>query len=258
MCSPTYFGVEYVINPWMQHNVGAVDHTVSLSQWTQLYHALSQWADVRLVEPQPRLPDMTFVANAGHIDSDAGIAVVSHFAHGARAGESQHWATWFEGQGLRTIMPPWPFEGQGDLLKDPQGRLWMGHGFRSSVQAHQWLESTLNRSVELLRLVDPRWYHLDTALAPLDQRTVMWYPAAFDQVSQQKIRQSWSRHVELSQADAVNFAANAVVIDQHILLNTVSSGLKSRLTKMGFDVTMLNLDQFLRSGGAAKCLTLTW
>jgi N-dimethylarginine dimethylaminohydrolase len=63
MCPPTYFTVDYAINPWMDPGV-RVDRDLAVAQWRELRQAyLALGHRVDLVEPAPGLPDMVFAAN---------------------------------------------------------------------------------------------------------------------------------------------------------------------------------------------------
>jgi N-dimethylarginine dimethylaminohydrolase len=259
MCPPKYFGVEYVINPWMEGQLHAVDVNVAFAQWSQLQMLLSEHATVAFLPPVPGLPDLVFTANAALIYSNT--AVLSSFRYPERQPESKHFANWLAADGfrVRTLPPNVLFEGAGDALldrKDPL--LWFGHGLRSDISAKQYLEEATGLEVQALRLQDPSFYHLDTCFCPLEHGYVMYYPAAFDQQSQQAIedRVPANRRILLSASDARQFAGNTVNIGNTIILNGAGPELTNRLNACGFQVKVTPLTQFLRAGGAAKCLSL--
>jgi lysine-ketoglutarate reductase/saccharopine dehydrogenase-like protein (TIGR00300 family) len=152
-----------------------------------------------------------------------------------------------------------PFEGAGDALFDREGRwLWAGYGFRSELDSHPYLAKWLDVEVLSLRLMDDRFYHLDTCFCPLSNGYLLYYPPAFDAYSNRLIemRVPAEKRIAISEPDAVNFACNAVNIDRVVVLNKASTDLKQRLGQAGFTVLETPLTEFLKAGGAAKCLTL--
>ncbi len=167
----------------------------------------------------------------------------------------------FEKQGYTVYELPkdLPFEGAGDALLDREGRwLWAGYGFRSELDSHPYLAKWLNIEVISLRLSDERFYHLDTCFCPLTGGYLLYYPPAFDSYSNKVIemRVAPEKLIAIEEADAINFACNAVNINKIVVINKVSDLLKKRLTKVGFEIVETPLTEFLKAGGAAKCLTL--
>ncbi|HLO49442.1 MAG TPA: arginine deiminase-related protein, partial [Kamptonema sp.] len=259
MCAPEHYDVDYVINPWMEGNVHKSSRDRAADQWEKLYHVLKDNAIVDLVTPEKGWPDMVFTANAGLILGD--IAVLSRFYHKERQGEEPYFKAWFESHGFTVHELPkdLPFEGAGDALLDREGRwLWAGYGFRSELDSHPYLAKWLNIEVLSLRLVDERFYHLDTCFCPLTGGYLLYYPPAFDSYSNKVIemRVAPEKLIPIEEADAVNFACNAVNIDKVVVMNKISESLKSRMANAGFKVIETPLTEFLKAGGAAKCLTL--
>jgi N-dimethylarginine dimethylaminohydrolase len=259
MCPPRLYDVDYVINPWMAGNVHRSSRQQATAQWERLHSALSAIAHVLLVDPQPGSPDMVFTANAGLVRD--GIVALSSFHHPERQGEEPHFRRWFHESGFEVSELPraTPFEGEGDALFEADGsRLWAGHGPRTREDSHWHLIDLLALEVVSLRLVDPRFYHLDTCFCPLSNGDVMYYPAAFDAESQKRIeaRSPASKRICVSEADALLFACNAVNVGRTILLNKISTDLRIELQSRGFHVIEVELTEFLKAGGAAKCLVL--
>ncbi|MBD2068651.1 TIGR00300 family protein [Leptolyngbya sp. FACHB-671] len=259
MCSAHHYEVDYVINPWMEGNIHKSSRDRALEQWQQLYNVLTQHATVDLVKPQVGVPDMVFTANAGLVLGDT--VVLSRFFHKERQGEEPFFKQWFEEQGytVHELPKDLPFEGAGDALLDREGRwLWAGYGFRSELDSHPYLAKWLDIEVVSLRLMDERFYHLDTCFCPLTDGYLLYYPPAFDAYSNRLIemRVPEAKRIAVEEADAVNFACNAVNIDRTIVMNIASDSLKDRLAKVGFEVLETPLTEFLKAGGAAKCLTL--
>ena len=260
MCAPTYYDVEYVINPWMEGNVHAASKTRACEQWTALHKELSTRAAVRLVEGVSGWPDMVFTANAGLRRGNE--VALSRFQFAERQGEAEHFAEWFLQAGLlvREMPEGMPFEGEGDALWAVDGsRLWAGWGFRTALESHRELEQWWDVPVESLRLADPRFYHLDTCFAPLPNGDVMYFPAAFDAASLARIEAVYGpeRRVTVSEADAATFCCNAVCLGDELVMNHVSPELRAQLEGRSFRVCETPLDEFLKAGGAAKCLVMT-
>ena len=259
MCHPKHYEVDYVINPWMAGNVHRSSRQRATRQWEQLRSALRQVARVELVEPQPGSPDMVFTANAGLVRD--GIVALSSFHHRERQGEEPHFRRWFSESGfaVRDIPRVTPFEGEGDALFEADGsRLWAGFGPRTLEDSHQRLTELWGVEVVSLRLVDPRFYHLDTCFCPLSSGDVTYYLPAFDRESQLKIEARYSnkQRIQVAEADALRFACNAVNVGRTILLNEISDELSAELELRGFQIVQLDLTEFLKAGGAAKCLVL--
>ena len=259
MCPPDHYEVDYVINPWMAGNVHRSSRERASEQWEQLHRAMRQIARVELVEPQPGSPDMVFTANAGLVRD--GIVALASFHHRERQGEEPHFRRWFSDSGfaVRDIPRMTPFEGEGDALFEADGsRLWAGYGPRTLEDSHRQLTDLWGVEVVSLRLVDPRFYHLDTCLCPLANGDMMYYLPAFDHESQLKIEARYSRKqlIQVSEADALRFACNAVNVGRTILLNQISDELCAELELRGFQIVQLELTEFLKAGGAAKCLVL--
>ena len=259
MCAPRLYDVNYVINPWMEGNLHQSSRERAHAQWDQLHAALSRIARVLLIEPAPGWPDMVFTANAGLVHHDA--VAISRFHHAERQGEEPHFRQWFSEAGYRLLelARETPFEGEGDALFSADNtRLWVGHGPRTAAASHDALRAAWNVEVTSLHLVDPRFYHLDTCFAPLTGGFLLYYPAAFDAASLRAIEAFYppSKRIAVSEADALCFACNAVNVGRTLLLNHISPDLRTRLEAGGFTVIEIALDEFLKAGGAAKCLVM--
>ncbi|MDB9332323.1 TIGR00300 family protein [Nodularia spumigena CS-591/04] len=259
MCAPDHYDVDYVINPWMEGNIHKSSRDRAVEQWQKLYHILKQHAIVDLVPPQIGWPDMVFTANAGLVLGQN--VVLSRFLHKERQGEEPFFQNWFEENGYTVNLLPkdLPFEGAGDALLDREGRwLWAGYGFRSELDSHPYLAKWLDIEVLSLRLIDERFYHLDTCFCPLANGYLLYYPGAFDAYSNRLIemRVAPEKRIAITEADAVNFACNTVNVESIVIMNKASNALKARLADVGFRVIETPLTEFLKAGGAAKCLTL--
>lgn len=232
MCPPDHYDVDYVINPWMEGNIHKSSRDRAVEQWEKLHHVLKDHALVDLVNPEKGWPDMVFTANAGLVLGKN--VVLSRFYHKERQGEEPYFKKWFEDQGYTVYELPkdLPFEGAGDALLDREGRwLWAGYGFRSELDSHPYLAKWLDIEVLSLRLIDERFYHLDTCFCPLAGGYLLYYPPAFDSYSNRLIemRVAPEKRIAIAEADAVNFACNAVNVDDVVVMNKISDSLKQRL-----------------------------
>lgn len=259
MCAPNHFEVAYVINPWMEGNIACSRGDAAMHQWNALARLIGAVANVERIPPAAGVPDMVFTANAGLVLGDK--FVLSRFRHAERRGEEPHFAKWFGAHGFQvlTLPPDMHFEGAGDALLDRElPLLWLGYGHRSSASCAPLLSDGLDIDVEPLRLIDERFYHLDTCFCPLEGGYLMYYPQAFDVASQARIaaRVPAERRIAVTDADAFDFACNAVESSGSIFLNRASAALVGELQSRGFSVYQTELSEFMKAGGSAKCLTL--
>jgi len=255
MCPPDYYGIEYEINPWMSRSRGSSPERAH-GQWQTLYDTLcGLGVTVELMEPRPGLPDLVFTANAGLVFSQRFFS--SRFRHEVRARETPYFDAWFAGHGFTVEHLPEGmfFEGAGDALFC--GRtLFAGYRIRSDVHGHQFLARTLRRQVLPLELVDPRFYHLDTCFCPLAPGEAIYFPAAFDAYGQRVLNTHVPRLLAVKEAEAVRFGCNAVVVGRTVIVNTGCETLAGDLRGWGYEPVAVELDEFLKAGGSAKCLTL--
>jgi N-dimethylarginine dimethylaminohydrolase len=253
MTPPTFFAVEYAINPWMDAGA-AVDVGRATAQWERLrqtYIRLGHRVDV--VEPVAGLPDMVYAANGGFIAHD--IAVVARFRFTERAGESRAYASWMSSVGYRPVSTRHVNEGQGDLLLIGDMVL-AGYGFRTDPRAHAEIAAALRMPVVSLELVDPRFYHLDTALAVLDEHTIAYYPPAFSESAQTQLRALFADAIIVGTADAYLFGLNAVSDGRHVVLPAAATGFAHQLRAAGFEPIGVDLSELRKGGGSVKCCTL--
>ena len=256
MCPPDYYGIEYEINPWMNRQVQP-DRDLARQQWQVLQDLLESKLDgvVELIEPRPGLPDMVFTANAGFVE--AGLFIPSRFRFKARQGEEHWFREWFVDRGftVRELPGEWVFEGFGDALPWLD-RIFAGYRFRSDIQSHSALGKLLGREVLSLELTDSRFYHLDTCLCPLSGGEVVYFPGAFDEYGLGALRGlvGEERLVAVNEAEALRFCCNSVQVGRRIVMNAGDPELTARLNGRGYEVFECELSEFLKSGGAARCL----
>lgn len=262
MCEPRFFEVCYVINPWMEGNLGRVNRELAKQQWGNLYDIVAGLASVSLIEPVAALPDMVFTANAGLVHSQKNgekEVIISSFRHAERQPEAKFFESFFASRGYRVrhLKESTIFEGAGDALFDSQERLWVGSGIRSEPQALDGIVDMLNIEACGLELVDPRWYHLDTAFCPLPQGQAIAYEKAFARKSVDALDHAFGANIIwVAEQDARNFACNAISIGRSIIMHSASAELKFTLKQRGFEVIESDVSEFIKAGGACKCLTL--
>jgi len=255
LCPPDYYGIEYEINPWMSRARGA-DKPLVQAQWKGLFDTLSGLeCKVELIPPQPKLPDMVFTANAGLTVGRRFIP--SNFRHKERAGEASHFARWMEERGFEIIWLPKDlyFEGEGDALFAGDV-LFCGYKFRSDINSHRAVADILGCLVISVELVDPRFYHIDTCFCPLPDGGAVWFPAAFDEYGQRAIRDRLHDLIDVAPEEAAHFSCNAVVLDRDIVLPEGAPKLVAALRDRGYTCHPLPMSEFLKAGGACKCLTM--
>ena len=258
VCPPNYFGIEYEINPWMRLS-NTVNPERAQAQWHRLMNVLEQETGAMLerIQPVPGLPDMTFTANAGIVSGR--LAVPSRFRYLERQREERYFEAWFREHGYDVILleEGLYFEGAGDLLGFPD--IWFGgYRQRSDVRAFPRLSEIFGREIIPLELVNPYFYHLDTCFCPLSGGELLYYPPAFDPYAQAVIadRIEKDRRLAVPEEEAFRFACNAVCVETHIAIPDGCAETMKLLEERGYQPHPLVLDEFMKSGGSAKCLTL--
>lgn len=247
---PQFYGVNYSINPWMDVN-NSVDRHKALHQWNQLDGTLRR-LKVRVVQGKPRrdLPDMVFTANAGFF-LKAEIVVLSNFKHGERKGEEFWFEKLFNEEGYYVRKVDLNFEGAGDCLYFGD-KLIGGYGFRTDEAVYQ----TLAPGILACELVDPYFYHLDTCYCPLQGKDYLIWPGAFSSEALVKIRSLDGNEIAVPEEEAKKFACNSVVIEKNVILPSDCYKTEDMLKQAGYTTFPLPMSEFIKSGGACKCLTL--
>jgi N-dimethylarginine dimethylaminohydrolase len=253
MCPPTYFDVVYSINPWMDP-AQAVDHDEVTAQWAALRAAYGAHGhQVELIEPGPGLPDMVFAANSALVLD--GVAYLARFQHAERRGEESLYAQWFEANGFTVQRAAHVHEGEGDFAVAGDVIL-AGTGFRTDRAAHDEVARVFGREVVSLRLVDPRFYHLDTALFVLDDARIAYFPGAFDADSRRELQRRYPDAFVADEVDAVAFGLNATSDGHAVFLPAAAKGLAKRVADAGYEPIPIALTETIRAGGSVKCCTL--
>ena len=253
MCPPEFFTVEYAINPWMNP-----DHPVELplarQQWEELRRTyVSLGHTVRTISPEPGLPDMVFAANGATVIG--GKVLGARFKHPERHHEGAAYMNWFSRGGYPVVQPVHVNEGEGDIVFAGRA-VFAGYGFRSDEAVREEIGDMFGLPVISLRLVDPRFYHLDTAMVVLDEDTAAYYPAAFDDVSQAALAAHFGELIEAKDEDAEVLGLNGISDGRNVVLPVQATGLAAQVRDAGFDVVTVDLSEFRKAGGGPKCCTL--
>ncbi|MGK5629091.1 dimethylargininase [Streptomyces sp. URMC 123] len=253
MCPPAHFEVTYSINPWMDPTK-PVDLPLAMAQWEDLRDRyLSLGHTVEVLEPRPDLPDMVFAANGATVVD--GRVLGARFAHAERAREAEVHLEWFRSHGFIEVREPEHInEGEGDFAVTDSWLL-AGRGFRSSPLSHPEAQEFFGRPVIGLDLVDPRYYHLDTALSVLSGDDVMYYPGAFSPGSRAVLARLFPDALIADEEDAAALGLNAVSDGRHVLLPQGAVGLCQRLRERGYEPIGMDLSELLKGGGSVKCCT---
>ena len=253
MCEPAHFEVVYVINPWMDPARGSSAER-AVEQWGTVRAAYEAAGHrVEYIEAAPGLPDMVFAANSAVVAD--GVAWLARFRHEERRGEEALYADWFRGHGFDVRVAERVHEGEGDFAL--AGDVFLaGTGFRTEVGAHREAERVFEREVVTLELVDPRYYHLDTALFVVGPDQIAYNPAAFSDASVAELRRRYPDAYLATARDAEAFGCNATCDGANVFLPAGADDLARALARDGFTVVPLDLSELRKAGGSVKCCTL--
>lgn len=262
MCRPEHFTVSYSINPWMRP-ADPTDTAKAVTQWQALYDAyVALGHEVRLIDGVPGLPDMVYTANGGFVID--GVAYGPKFRFAERADEAEPFMDWFAANGFRVARPEEVNEGEGDFLL-VGNTILAGTGFRSTGDSHREVGEVFGREVVSLTLVDPRFYHLDTAIAVLDpvegpggveKANIAYLPGAFDEASQKILAERYPDAIRVSDADGDVFGLNSASDGYNVFISPRAKGFEAQLRERGYNPVPIDLSELLLGGGGIKCCTL--
>ncbi|WP_374222198.1 dimethylargininase [Microbacterium esteraromaticum] len=264
MCRPEHFTVSYKINPWMEP-AKPTDTAKALEQWQKLYDLYIELGhEVELIEPLAGYPDMVYTANGGFVID--GRAYVPEFYFEQRQGEAPAFAEWFRANGFDTVLPQEVNEGEGDFLLAGDVIL-AGTGFRSAGDSHREVHEVFGREVVTLTLVDPRFYHLDTALTVLDpvvghenggpeRANIAYLPGAFDEASQRILAERFPDAILVADEDGAVFGLNSASDGYNVIISPRAKGFEKQLRERGYNPLTVDLSELLLGGGGIKCCTL--
>jgi N-dimethylarginine dimethylaminohydrolase len=255
LCRPTYFTVDYVINPHMQPYT--VDAKKAMQEWEGLVKTLESLnIKVDVIDQQPDVPDMVFATDQGIVRD--GAILLANFRYPQRQKERIYYREWFRNNGfrLRSLSNIFPFEG-GDTLFFAD-MLFVGTGFRASVSSCEELAQKLGIDVMPLRLVDPFFYHLDMGFLPIDEKTAFYFPPAFSKNSQNLLKRLVPNLHELSDEEVHSYAANSFVSGKDIVISDETpNSFQDKLKEIGLTVHRVDVSEFKKAGGGIHCLINT-
>lgn len=256
LCPPDYYDIEYEINPWM-HISNKVDKSKVENAYNQIKDLyVSLGVEVYEIEAAKGLPDMVYTANFGQV---AGTQFIrSNFKYEQRRKEADLASEYFQKKfGFETVALPEDifFEGQGDLLNDGN-RFFFGWGKRSDKRAKPFLEKYIGREVIDFELVNPYFYHLDTALTPLSPEIVVYNPQSFTKEGIDTIHKTFKTYIETNEVDSKVIACNMVRVGKHVVHGAgISAELQEALTNLGFVLHAIDTTEYIKGGGSVKCVS---
>jgi N-dimethylarginine dimethylaminohydrolase len=262
MCRPEYFTVTYEINPWM-HKADPTDTSKAVRQWQTLYDTYIELGhEIELIDPIPGLPDMVYTANGGFIIDGTALGV--RFSVDERRGEERPFMDRFAELGFEVVEPVAAQEGEGDILLVGDTIL-AGYGFRSSIESHREISEVFGREVVSLKLIDPRFYHLDTAISVLDpvegpggveKANIAYLEHAFDEPSQRILAERFPDAIRVADEDGAVFGLNSASDGLNVIISPRAKGFEAQLRERGYNPVLVDLSELLLGGGGIKCCTL--
>jgi len=262
MCRPEHFTVSYTINPWMEP-ANPTDTAKAVAQWQKLFDTYIELGhEVHLIDPVEGLPDMVYTANGGFIIDN--VAYGAKFRFQERVPEGPAFMDWFRANGFEVAEPVEVNEGEGDFLLVGDTIL-AGTGFRSTGDSHRELADVFGKEVVSLSLVDPRFYHLDTAISVLDpvegpggveKANIAYLPGAFDERSQAILRERYPDAIRVADADGAVFGLNSASDGLNVIISPRATGFEAQLRERGYNPVLVDLSELLLGGGGIKCCTL--
>lgn len=258
MCRPDYFTVSYSINPFMHPDL-PTDTALAVAQWESVRDAyLELGHDVEYLTPVPGLVDMVFAANGGFTAD--GRAYVARFTYPERRPEADFFRAWFATHGFETHGAVAGNEGEGDFAL-AGGLILAGFGFRSTLESHDELRRVFDHEVLSLRLVDPRFYHLDVALTVLDSEAsdgparIAYLPSAFDAESRDLLAARFPDSIIVAEEEAAILALNSVSDGRNVVVAQDAVEYRQALVAAGYQPIPVDLSELLKSGGGVKCVS---
>jgi N-dimethylarginine dimethylaminohydrolase len=259
MCRPDYYTVSYRINPWM-HPEDPTSTQTALDQWKTLYNTyVGLGFDVKLIDPIEGLPDMVYAANGGFVLDN--IAYGASFTYPQRQPEGPAYMNWFRENGYEVHEPENINEGEGDILLVGDVIL-AGTGFRTNPESHKEIARVFGREVITLELVNPNFYHLDTAIAVLDpvpvngHSNIAYLPSAFNERGLAVLRERYPDAVIVTEEDAAILGLNSYSDGLNVVIASRAKDFERQLRERGYNPIGVDLSELLLAGGGVKCCTL--
>ncbi|HKJ46236.1 MAG TPA: arginine deiminase-related protein [Balneolales bacterium] len=269
MVKPTYFSVDYVINPHMEGNIGNVDKEEALREWESIRDTFNKLGiTVHEIDGEPGLPDMVFCANQSlPYTNDKTKHVVMSIMHSAqREDEVAFIEQWYRMNGyeIHHLKPKEisDFEGMGDAIWHSGKKLiWGGYGYRSSIKAYETISDIFDVPVIALKLTKPAFYHLDTCFCSLNAESALIYPKAFTDEGLALLDQMIPNLYYANDHEAKDlFACNATCPDgKNVIIQKGCTEVNKTLNNAGFTIHEVDTAEYLKSGGSVFCMKmLVW
>lgn len=276
MCSPDHFKIVDVKNVHMEGHIGDVDKNKAMQQWQDLKAVFERLKEetgiveeVLVIPGAEGLEDMVFTANQSFpwlLDGEK-VVIMSKMRHESRRKEVPYFEEFYKSQGYRPIhlQETELFEGRGDvILHYGRNLIYGGFGHRSDPEAYNEIARVLKCPVLTLKLVDPRFYHLDTCFIPVDEETVFLTTAAFTDKGMMTIERMFKNIIDIPLEEAAeNFALNATCMYDRssgvkiAIIQQGSTTMNEELRKQGFDVIEVDTSEYMKSGGSVFCMKMT-
>lgn len=257
LCPPDHFSIDYEINPWM-HTENKVNPKLAMDQFSALKSIYDKLEiPTKSIDQVKGLPDMVYTANFGFAVNKTFIPAQFKFAE--RQPETQVAIDYFfdAGYAIKQLPEGVIYEGEGDHLMTPDGRHFMGYGKRTQKEAATHLSEILESKVTALELVDPYFYHLDTAFCPLTDEIALVNPRSFTEDGMNTLEESFSTVIKTSEDDNKVMAPNLLRFGNDLVMaEGITDTLKTTLESHGFKVHTVNTSEFLKGGGSIKCLSM--
>ena len=264
MAAADFFDVKEAHNNHMRDENGElrkVDKQAAMQEWQQLHDSFANnGLNVEVLPAISGMHDLVFTANPSFIVPHYRHAWPTNMAHLSRRAEAEVHQQFFAEQGFKIknlSATDIKFEGHGDGLWHPQRLLLHAAvGQRSDLRGWQEIDDAYPElDILLYELRHEDFYHLDTALACLDEQTALFISEAFDDDGLELINAAFPKALALSDFEAYQFAGNAFCADSHnVFIEQGCDALYEKLTVRGFKVHPVATQQFRLSGGSVFCL----
>lgn len=246
----------------------------AIKQFFEFYQYLSSNAFVQLLPSVPGLQDQVYVSNLGAIidQGDEKVALLANFKSEPRRGEEIHGDRCLQSLGFRTICAPEYFEGEADLKKI-SANLYVGaHGMRTSLDALQWIESTLNLSIIKCEITNPYLYHLDCVLCPIGEDEVLVATSVVNKSTLKELERN-ANIIDVPLDIALASGTNCIRVKDSLLCDNNSSlyltqpelyrkeqakieYLEKICSERGLSLKTFEMTEFIKSGAALSCLAM--
>jgi N-dimethylarginine dimethylaminohydrolase len=261
MCAPDHYDVHFLFNPHMRYTE-RVDRRRAKAQWWRLVRVLEDaGADLHFLEPTGVTGPLVFTADGAFCYRPGEVLILQN--DGIRGDlEPAVFRAWFQEHGFRTESAPpnWRLDG-GNLLRLPDGTVLAGLKPGSSGMGERYLARhlrvTVGQRLETVPLVEEKFLHLDTVVGVLgDGRYLVYSGGLRDGRLPEEGALAEAEIVAVSRSDALRFACNTVVVGDVVVTGPISNDLCRRIGGLGFHVERMDLSEFYKAGGGAKCLAL--